>query len=401
MSRARVAGVMFVRNEWPLMAASVSNALTHHVDRLWIFDHASDDESIRGLAALCDLWGDRLVAYRLEDVPFLQGALATVALVLLRHEPFEWVYFIDADEFGLVGATPLRDVLGGVPADISVVRYSINNWVAPREWNDFEVERLGDVRARATANSFMSLPGEMLAEQIECGDLNYFDLTFPSKIIVRNGSTLSVGAGAHGLSDNSSPRELALEPEAFSVAHLPLLSRSRLALRVRNGQKLIEDGFDFDHGWQSQLIRRLALSGAVDEFWRRHSLASGPESDGPRYVRDDSFASTIRPIVTMLATDPRLMTPEALTGDEGAMRSLPMATLLEAISLLHVVLAERALESHRDREVLAHEVSVLADVLRHTEESWHQLEEHHDKVLSSSTWRWGRRVRSIARFGRS
>jgi hypothetical protein len=94
----KLVGVAIVKNEADVVEAFVRHAL-HHLDRLVVIDHQSDDATPRILAALRDE-GLPLSLHRLEDVAFDHARRMGDALRLaLDRHPADAYLALDADEF--------------------------------------------------------------------------------------------------------------------------------------------------------------------------------------------------------------------------------------------------------------------------------------------------------------
>ena len=279
MTGSRVAGLIEARDEWPLVAVSISHALMHHADSVWVVAHSCTDGTSAGLALLQDTWGDRLHVFHLDDERFWQEATTSVLLRLSQAAQPDWIYVFDADEFLLTrDDAPLGDILGSVGPDCSVVRYQVQNWVSSGDFDDADPTQYVRLRHRSQPNLFAPVAWETMADEIWTGNLNFFDLPFGSKIILRNDPSVWIAAGAHDVRYPGNVVAVDIPPESLRVAHLPFLSRSRLQLKVRHGQQLISDRFPPSHGWQDQLLWRFDHEGLLDEFWQAHSLNfRGPE----------------------------------------------------------------------------------------------------------------------------
>ena len=94
-----------------------------------------------------------------------------------------------------------------------------------------ELSRYPEIRHRARPNVFMDLFGEILADEIEHGYMNFFDVPFGSKVVVRGSHSTWIQAGAHGLKHPRGAREVSLPPSRIRAGHVPLLSRSRMPAR--------------------------------------------------------------------------------------------------------------------------------------------------------------------------
>lgn len=408
---ARVAGVMVVHNEWPLLAVTATNLLLHHVDRLTVYDHASTDGTMDGLTRLQRSWGDRLIVRQLGDVPFLQAAIVTTALVELAFEPFDWIYVADADEIAIARDVRLGEILATVPERIGLLRYEVDNWIAPSSFDTVRTEDLSLVTARAVAQPELAEFADRVSPRVASGELNYFSIPFGSKVLVRNGRSVWLGPGAHFADDAVAPDEMCLSRDEFVVAHLPMLSRDRLPRRVAASAVLRSLGLSATHGWQSHLVADVATRDGLDDFWARHSIRI--DGSGPAHVDDDSLSRTIEQSLKSMASSPGLLDPPVTRV------AAPTATATTARALVSLHELQRSLRSQislREEQLDAKSAEILwlRTMLEDRERSRDELAVQHaeatahlstvttelDKVLTSKTWVWGRRLRTFARFGR-
>jgi hypothetical protein len=409
---ARVAGVMVVHNEWPLLAVTATNLLMHHVDRLTVYDHASTDGTMEGLTRLQRHWGDRLVVRQLGNVPFLQAAIVTTALVELAFEPFDWIYVADADEIALANERRLGDVLAGVPEHIGLVRYDVDNWIAPTTFDTVRTVDLACITARAVVEPATAHVADQLGPHIVSGEFNFFSVPFGSKVLVRNGRSVWLAPGAHFAGDAVAPDEMTFAAGEFSVAHVPFLSFDRLARRVEASDSLRSLGMSTTHGWQSHLVAEAAHSGSLESFWVRHSI--GADGSGPLHTVDNRLSRTVESALKEIAEHPGLLDPPVEPV------SVPVASATTARALVSLHELQRSLRSQislREEQLegksaeIAWLRGVLADFERFRESVTAEratdedrirvLETELRKVLSSKTWTWGRRLRRVARLGRT
>lgn len=312
----RILGYVMARDEWPLLALAITHALHAGVDHVVVVDHSSSDGTSAGLQRLSEQWPDRIIVLRLEDEAYLQEATTRVVMEAVGAADFDWVYVFDADEFILPGPdTSLTDVLRSQPADVDEVRYEAQRWVTPVDMD----ETNPDDYQRIVKRAFPTVPAGrspmLMAEQIAAGDLNFFDLPSPTKVIVRGHLACEVAAGAHFVHSTSVVGSH-VDPEQLRAGHLPLLSRERLMRKSRHGQSLIDAGFSKEHGWQNQLIRRLELAGMLDDLWRAHSDSSDGSSDTrvrPTTVTDVQLTQALKYAVELALDlfDDRRATPSS------------------------------------------------------------------------------------------
>ena len=387
---------MVVRDEWPLVAVSVSHALRHHVDAMWVFDHASSDDTLGGLHSLQDLWGDRLTVRALNDVPYLMASVVAGLADVLKDD-FEWLYVIDADEFAMSSTgESVRDVVASLDVSVDALRYSIENWIAPRDFDLRDPDQLVKIQGRAVTSVNVDIDGVEIASQIRNGGLNYFDVPFRSKVLMRLGRPGWLEFGTHGIEGNDHLVERTVTPDRLRVAHLPLLSRNRLRSRVRAGQELIDHGFSVGQGWQWQMICRLEQDGQLDDFWRRHSIGDASEPE-PRFVIDESFRCALEPVIDMLSqfgfardepSAPSQLSDPLLTG---LFRTLQSAQQ-DILEFQH----EMSVVREREHE-LNNSVESLIDQRDEASRQRDELYKDREAMLRSRTWRIGLLINQIVR----
>ena len=278
---ARILGYVIAKDEWPLLGLAVVHVLQNGIDHLIVVDHGSSDGTCEGIECLRRAFPGQITVFRIDEQKFLQSATSQLLLAEVGIEDFDWVYVFDADEFVLSGpGTSLKTELGKLPPEVVSLRYQIDQWLTP--WN-FDEDDVADY-VRITSRAIPRVDSEewelLISSEIEVGNMNYFDVHFPSKIIVRAPYALRIGDGAHQLRGSEQPAEATVMPSKIRVGHLPMLSRKRLERKSRQGERFHSAGFPPQHGWQAQLLWRLESKGALDDFWLTHSEPRPEDSYG-------------------------------------------------------------------------------------------------------------------------
>ncbi len=366
----RVLGYVMARNEWPLIGLAITHALSAGVDEIVVVDHASDDVTRNGLQSLREAWPDRLTVLRLEGDQFLQEATTSVITAVVGARSYDWVYVFDADEFILTRPdSTLKDVLAKVPPGTDAVRYHIDQWVAPSDFDDLAVDDYDRIRHRAITPIFAEPPAELLAEEIEQANLNFFDVPFGSKVIVRGDLSHAIGPGAHLLKTSWRPKEITLDPSVVRVGHVPFLSRRRLDRRCQRGRALKEEGFPPTHGWQSQMLSRIDEDGQLDTFWLNHSVhaKTGIQADRaaePVTTIDMTLSNAFKAATTNLSTALRTNdngTPEKPTSlsDQGTSWSAITRSVHRQLVERDAAIAERdAAIAERDAAIAERDAAI-------------------------------------------
>jgi hypothetical protein len=306
-SLPKVVGLVQAKNEWPLLALSISHALMYHVDEVYVLNHSSTDGSSKGLQHLQNLWEDRIHVFNRHDEAFWQEASINALIVVSQDASPDWIYVFDSDEFLLThGHRPLKEILDDVDHKYALVRYEVQNWISTEDFDETHLDNYRILRYRSVPNVFTDMHPDICADQIRNGSLNFYDLPFPSKVIFRNDTASWLASGAHGLKSPAGVNTLDICADKLRGAHFPFLIRKRLEQKAKHGQMHIQHGFPTYHGWQSQMVYRLSQDNKLAQFWASHTIAhhndSNDSNDGtlPSYVIDDGFVRAIEPVLCLL-----------------------------------------------------------------------------------------------------
>lgn len=299
----RIIGIIQCKNEWALGAVSITHALQHHVDEVYVVDHASTDRSARGLAHLRALWPGRLHVLRLNGGEFHQEVSAAVAVHLCQASAPDWIYVFDADEFLLAeNGRSLREILGALPPDCVALRYPLHNYVSVEDLDECALPHYERIRHRAVPRDGLDLGELEWSRAIHDGELTFFDYPFPSKVVFRNVAAAHASPGAHLLWQFGPAPGGEVESAEVSAAHVTYPTRERLDRKAAYGKLLVQQGHPPTWGWQLQLAHRLAEEGRLDWFWARHSIPAGgaPGPLSPSCVPDDRLAKAVGPAIAFL-----------------------------------------------------------------------------------------------------
>ena len=409
-AQPRILGYVMARNEWPLLGLSVMHALNSGVDRIVIIDHCSNDATREGLRVLQSFCSDKIVVYRVNDPQYLQEATTALVMALVDADSFDWVYVFDADEFVLLPLEmKLGELLSRVPPNVEAVRYELDQWVTPTDFDDLDITEYSRIRYRAVANNDTKMVGEALADEIEQGRLNFFDLPFPSKVIVRGKWAHALTAGAHLMRKETEIVEMTMDASALRVGHLPLLSQRRLALKSEQGAALIRAGFAPGHGWQSQMIYRLQIAETLDDFWRNHSVTDDlphqSNTSFPETIVDDSLAQAINIAITQLGDLGALASENSHSSDSSGLSPDELwSGAISSINRLIKTLDGLAVERDGlavERDALAAEIERLQVRYKEAESVADVRRQEITKLTSSKAFRLGMLITWPARHLRS
>lgn len=361
----KIIGVIQARDEWPLVTLSISHALMHHVDEVFILNHAGGDASFQKIIKALDLWRGRVHLFNLYDERYWQEASSSVLVELCQSVSPDWIYFFDADEFLLTqDCVPLRQILNGVDAKCSVIRYEFQNWISTDDFDPAHLDHYRNLVWRALPDLSRNLYTQTVVDEIWQGNLNFFDVPSDSKVIFRNDCGFWPCAGAHNVQGNTVVETFQIDSETLRAVHLPFLSRDRLQLKAKQGEALIQSGFEARHGWQNQLIYRFWKEGLLDQFWKSHSIGPRQTSCGrklPSFVIDDGLARAIEPVLSLLEegfgsgvpyikSDPVPMEPQDT--------QIPLRTAIRSARKFQLLAESMRIE----RNALAHKLSGLTNL---------------------------------------
>ena len=367
-----VLGYVMARDEWPLLGAAISHALEMGVDHVLVLDHASKDGTAKGLLELQHSLGDRISILKMSIPGYFQEAATRAVLSSEHSRSFDWIYVFDADEFLLIPSdTSLKKILSETPSEIVALRYQIDQWVSPVNIN---LDRLSDLELiidKSIPEENLPLPGSQLNDRITRGTLNFFDVPFPSKLIIRSDYAQKLSAGAHHLLSHEKVSERTIPPNLLRVGHLPYPSMDRVRTKSSHGRALIEAGFSPDHGWQSQMLAKMEAQGELLSFWNLHSIPTAPSAESgkrPNTEVDLSFSTALKKTLDNYSRNMR----GAQSAKDQRNPEIHTITLDAAVESIQSALMERdlakvesesvALEASKQRDRAVEEITAQRDV---------------------------------------
>ncbi len=300
----KVIGVVQCKNEWGLIAMSVSYALLNHVDSVWVLDDGSSDESAAGFLHLKKLWGDRLTVLNLDSIGFEQEAITNtlIQLAMLTEKP-DWIYPFDADEFLVLDeGRSLRELLDQQPESVDQVRYGVKNFISPRDFNENSIADYRRQTYRSRADRVASI--ETKAREIAAGTATFFDFGFMNKTVIRARTNIRLDRGSHS-SKVFGREQVSVTDETMRAVHLPMLTRQRIDRKAKQGKAHVAVGAPGGRGWQNQFIYKQEQQGRLDEFWNQHSIdpANVPDTVTDTTLFTDAIESTIVFLTSQFGSD--------------------------------------------------------------------------------------------------
>jgi hypothetical protein len=269
-----------------------------------ILVHNSEQDFKEEVVLLKKLWPGKIHLFYQEEFEFHQTAAVHAIRFLMQNQNYDWMYVFDADEFIVRDKDfNLCDFLEGVPSEIQSVRYEIKNWISNHDFELKQYEEFLDIVHISDPRLISPIDTNILKQKIKHNEANFFDLPFPSKIIFRANTPYYLSSGAHYLEGHPEDVEISLADKFFQVAHLPLLTKLRLALRVQHGENLMFSGYPEEHGWQERMLFELDRESGLNSFWNSHAIKTSErnlDTEKPFARVDFAFRNAIRPTVKVL-----------------------------------------------------------------------------------------------------
>lgn len=296
----KVHGVVIARNEWPLLGLSISHALFYHVDKVFVIDHSSTDDTRNGLAELQKVWPDRIEVFRYDDALFDQEALTNILLHISNQENPDWNIIFDADEF-LVSPTKknMKEHLSTLGGKWNAIAVQLENYIVPSGFVDTRLEDYLLIDHYVTSVNHV-VDRDEFHEQVKRNEKLLHEFRVPSKVLVKNNSGDFVDAGQHQLKYGDGKfwelwdtTVAAINKEDWLICHLPYTSLKRFKAR-KDVHERINNNFA-----NKVFAKTITPDEDIAQMWDR--LQMHPTDTNPVLVPDSSFSKSFAPLVEKLA----------------------------------------------------------------------------------------------------
>ena len=245
---------MTIKNEWPLAAVSISHALVHTVDKMYVVDNGSQDGTWQGLKILQEIFPDRLTVLYYESDTYNQKAITHA---LSQLEPYDknqpkWGFFIDADEFNVFqGEIPLKLFLARTSLDWHSLVIELFNYIPPSEFQENDLDSYLEISYKAEALYRYRNELDLFKIRARNQEIYWQNWLTPHKVIVKQEYWKNLGYGGHAIEygdgsywqEHDSGTASGANNYKFFRAHLPYTSIQRLSNRA----KLNHSDKDGDH----------------------------------------------------------------------------------------------------------------------------------------------------------
>jgi hypothetical protein len=305
----KIHGIVIARNEWPLLGLSISHALFYHVDKVFVIDHSSTDDTKNGLAELQKVWPDKIEVFRYEDNLFDQEALTNILLEISNKENPDWNFIFDADEF-LVSPTQknIKDHLASLGDRWNAIAIQLENYIVPAGFIDTRLDDYKLIDHYVTSVNHVKDRDEF-HEQVKRNEKLLHEFRVPSKVLVRNNSGDFVDAGQHQLKYGDGKfwelwdtTVAATNINDWLICHLPYTSLKRFKAR-----KDVHDRVNNNFA-NKVFAKTITPEENIAQMWDR--LQMQPGDTNPLLVSNRSFSNSFTPVAEKLAPYwGRMLTP--------------------------------------------------------------------------------------------
>jgi hypothetical protein len=295
----KIHGVVIARNEWPLLGLSISHALFYHVDKVFVIDHSSTDDTRNGLAELQKVWPDQIEVFRYEDTLFDQEALTNILLHISNQESPDWNIIFDADEF-LVSPSQknLKEHLSSLGDKWNSIAVQLENYIVPLGFIDTRLDDYKLVDHYVTSVNHVGDRDEF-HEQVKRNEKLLHEFRVPSKVLVRNNYGDFVDAGQHQLKYGDGKfwelwdtTVAATNMEDWLICHLPYTSLKRFKARKDVHERI-------NNNYANKVFAKtINPDDDIALMWNR--LQMHPGDTNPLLIHNNYFSDSFVPIIEKL-----------------------------------------------------------------------------------------------------
>jgi hypothetical protein len=303
-SEVKVNAVYVVKNEWPLLAVSISHALTNYADKVIIIDTGSEDGIFEGIKVLQTFWSNRIELYRCNQEIYDQIPLTNLLFEMSRENNADWTMILDADEFFVHDNYPeFLQKLSQTHEIWSSYAIKVVNFIVNEQHEDSNLDDFGKISYHVVGQNSSSINDTDYPLRVLSGEIPLQSRITPDKLLVRNPSDVFVSQGNHQIVFGDGiwweKHDSSVSSGSFlggMICHLPYTSKQRLVAKRKRSffdrqettNRLNVDSFKRES--DASLRSRAVLNTKNRENW----LQSGV------IVANESFARSIAPVIPKL-----------------------------------------------------------------------------------------------------
>lgn len=231
--------VMVVRNEWPLLALSLSHALQNYACCAYVVDTGSSDGTRDGLNLISEIFPGRIKTFSCVDREFDQAAITNIFIDVSNQTQPRWSIVLDGDEFlYLPNYGSLLTSLGSIGEEWEALELSVVNYALGTLYRETEIESIveNSYQVSIRTRGFAALEQHRREWAAELA-IPQNQGTMP-KLLFRNNSHYFTGPGNHqflfgdGIDWRRHDSRVATAPDwGWKILHLPYTTLSRFMQR--------------------------------------------------------------------------------------------------------------------------------------------------------------------------
>jgi glycosyltransferase involved in cell wall biosynthesis len=303
----KITGFMTIKNEWPLVAVSISHALINHVDRMYVVDNGSTDGTWEGLKILQEIFPDRLVVIYYESEYYDQKAISHALGHLGSDQGKQphWALSLDADEF-LIKNFPetLKEYIERASSEWHSIVLDVVNYIPPQGFQDDDLDLYPMIEYKVRSYS-QSISAEEFKAQAEAGKLYWQQYKTGGKVTYKMELHKRLGHGSHQIDygdairyqTHDSGTASLLQTDLLYVAHLPYTSLKRLSNRTQlRHTESPENPFRFFRGANIDDLSDAFANATIDKSSQLFSDSLATEI----VVMDNRFSESVKSVIHML-----------------------------------------------------------------------------------------------------
>jgi hypothetical protein len=300
----QVNAVYIVKNEWPLLALTISHALTHYAEKVIIVDTGSEDGIFEGIKVLQTFWSNRIELYRCNQEIYDQIPLTNLLIEMSKENNADWTMILDADEFFVHENYPeFLQKLSQTDEKWSSYAIKVVNFIVNEQHEDSNLDDFSDISYRVVGQNSSSINDTDYPLRVLSGEIPLQSRITPDKLLVRNSSEVFLSQGNHQIVFGDGiwweKHDSSVSSGSFlggMICHLPYTSEQRLMARRKRSffdkqettYRLNVDSFKRES--PASLLSGAVLSAENREKW----LQSGV------ILANESFAQSIAPVIAKL-----------------------------------------------------------------------------------------------------
>jgi hypothetical protein len=304
----RINTVFVVKDEWPLLALSITHSLLNYAEKVFIIDTGSTDGTFKGIREMQGMFPERIELLRCPMAVFDQTPLANIGLFLSQEEGAKWTLVLDGDEFFYTPSyESLHLKLGATPSNYLGFAIPVVNYAPFAEIDDARITSYLQITARINSINAYNLPDEKFVDGVIKREIMLQQKQTPDKVLIRSDAESFISQGNHQFVFGDGKHWAKWDSRVASstelkwrIFHLPYTTHRRLERRL--SRKFFDkekttwrlSTFEGQYSLSSKELFERAIVGKEEQ------LAGG---ESTKYANDDLMSLTLASSVEFLKND--------------------------------------------------------------------------------------------------